>query len=155
MKQVDRRHFIRMAAAGTVVTAAAAALPVAGILNWIGSGALRFRAVAGLPRQPLPTYATFVVEGSVDLVQRTGTLTKSLYAGSPEAMSSILFPGTARVIRVTGVEESGDLIRIAGRVDGIEQLAPREKRAVAITIDRGRKVAHADFLGTAVVLRVE
>ena len=155
MKQVDRRHFIRMAAAGTAVTAAAVALPWAGVLSGVGSRVLRFRAVAGLPHQPLPAYASFVIEGSVNLDLGTGTLTKRLFAGSPNAMSTILFPGTARSIIVTNLEESGDVIRIAGRVDGIETLAPREKRAVTISIDRTRRVAQADFLGTAMALQVQ
>src|SRR2546421_9845146 len=122
-----RRHFIRLAAGGAAAVATASVLPVSGILRWIGAGQLRFRAVAGMPRQPLPTYASFVVEGTVDLDQGTGSVRKSLYAGSPESMSTILFPGTARTIRVTGVEESGGVISIAGVVDGMENLAPREK----------------------------
>jgi hypothetical protein len=152
---LDRRHFIRLAAGGAAAVATASALPLSGILKWIGVGELRFRAVAGLPRHPLPTYASFVVEGTVDLDRGTGSIVKKLYAGSPESMSTILFPGTARTISVTGVEESGGTIRIAGMVDGIEGLAPREKRTVAITIDRAGKTAQADFMGTPVALRLE
>ena len=94
-------------------------------------------------------------KGTVDLDQGTGSVRKSLYAGSPESMSTILFPGTARTIRVTGVEESGGVISIAGVVDGMENLAPREKQTVAISIDRARKTAQADFMGTPVVLHLE
>jgi hypothetical protein len=144
-----------MAAAGTIATAAVAALPFTGVLSWIGGGVLRFRAVAGLPRHPLPTYATFVVEGTLNRDRGTGTVTKSLYAGSPDAMTKILFPGTERSIRVTRFEESGDLMHIGGVVEGIEQLGPRERRAVTLTIDRGNRLAHADFLGTNVVLHVQ
>ena len=155
MTQVDRRNFLKMAAAGSAVAAAAAAVPLTGILSWIGRDTLTFRAVAGLPKDPLPMYASLVVEGSVDLDRGTGTVTKSLHAGAPDAMSDILFPGTARSIRVTGVQRSGDTVRIAGTIDGSVKLAPREKRDVLIVIDRRLGVAHADFLGSALMLRIQ
>ena len=154
MKQLDRRQFLGMAAAGSAV-ALASAVPLSGILTWTGAQTLKFRAVAGLPKQPLPMYASFVVEGAVNLDRGTGTVTKSLYAGAPEAMSNILFPGTARSIRVTGVQWSGETLKIAGIVDGAQKLTPREKGSVSIVIDQRQKTAQADFLGTPVVLRVQ
>jgi hypothetical protein len=137
--------------------AAAAVMPLSGVVRWTSQGALNFRAVAGLPRNPLPTYATFVVEGSVDLDRGTGLITKSLYAGAPQAMSNILFPGTARTIRITSVRHSANQVRLAGAVEAGEAgeaLTARENRNVTIVIDTSKKVAHADFLGTAVVLKV-
>jgi hypothetical protein len=151
---VDRRNFLKLAAKGSALAAAAAVVPLSGVLRWTGQGALKFRAVAGLPRNPLPTYATFVVEGTVDLDRATGLITKSLYAGAPQAMSNILFPGTARTIRITTVDRSANQLRLAGVVDPSEELTARENRNVTIVIDTGQKVAHADFLGTAVVLQV-
>jgi hypothetical protein len=150
---VDRRNFLKLAAKGSAV-AAAAVMPLSGVVRWTSQGALKFRAVAGLPRNPLPTYATFVVEGSVDLDRGTGLITKSLYAGAPQAMSNILFPGTARTIRVTTVDRSANQVRLAGVVDPGEALTARENRNVTIVIDTSERVAHADFLGTAVVLQV-
>jgi hypothetical protein len=155
MKQLDRRQFLGMAAAGSAVALAATAVPLSGILTWTGQRALKFRAVAGLPRHPLPVYASFVVEGAVNLDRGTGTVTKSLYAGAPEAMSTILFPGTARSIRVTGVQWLADMVTISGMVEGDQRLAPREKQTVSIVIDRMQKTAQADFLGTPVMLRVQ
>ena len=155
MKQLDRRQFLGMAAAGSAVALASAAVPMSGILTWTGEQTLKFRAIAGLPKHPLPMYASFVIEGAVNLDRGTGTVTKSLYAGAPEAMSTILFPGTARSIRVTGVQRSADMIQIAGVVVGEPKLAPREKGIVSIVINQTEKTAQADFLGTAVVLRVE
>lgn len=154
MNPVDRRNFLKLAAKGSALVAAAAVMPLSGLLRWTSQGALKFRAVAGLPRNPLPTYATFVVEGSVDLDRGTGIVTKSLYAGAPQAMSDILFPGTARTIRVTTVDRSANQVRLAGVVDARQALAARENRNVTIVIDTSQKVAHADFLGTAVVLQV-
>jgi hypothetical protein len=154
MNPVDRRNFLKLAAQGSALAAAAAVLPLSGVLEWTSQGALKFRAVAGLPRNPLPTYASFVVEGTVDLDRGTGTVTKSLYAGAPQAMSNILFPGTARTIRVTTVDRSANQVRLAGVVDAREALTARENRNVTIVIDTSQKLAHADFLGTAVVLEV-
>ncbi len=154
MNPVDRRNFLKLAAKGSALVAAAAVVPISGVLRWTSQGALKFRAVAGLRRNPLPTYATFVVEGTVDLDRGTGIVTKSLYAGAPQAMSNILFPGTARTIRITTVDRSANQVRLAGAVDTGETLTAREKRNVTIVIDTSRKVAHADFLGTAVVLEV-
>jgi hypothetical protein len=154
MNQVDRRNFLKLAAKGSALAAAATVLPLSGVLEWTSQGALKFRAVTGLPRNPLPTYASFVIEGTVDLDRGTGIVTKSLYAGAPQAMSNVLFPGTARTIRVTTVDRSVNEVRLTGVVDGHEVLAARENRNVTIVIDTSQKVAHADFLGTAVVLQV-
>ncbi len=154
MNPVDRRNFLKLAAKGSALAAAATVMPLSGVLKWTSQGALKFRAVAGLPRNPLPTYATFVVEGSVDLDRGTGLITKSLYAGAPPAMSNILFPGTARTIRIASVRRSGNQVRLAGAVEAGEALTARENRNVTIVIDTSQKVAHADFLGTAVVLKV-
>ena len=141
MKQLDRRDFLKMAAAGSAAAATAAALPLSGVLTWIGQDTFAFRAVAGLPKDPLPTYASLVVEGRVNLDRGTGTVTKSLYAGAPDAISNILFPGTARTIQVTGVHRSGDTIRIVGTIDGDVKLTPRERHDVAIVrLVRGRPV---------------
>jgi hypothetical protein len=155
MKQLDRRQFLGMAAAGSAAALAGAALPMSGILTWTGAQTLRFRAIAGLPKHPLPVYASFVIDGAVNLDRGTGTVTKSLYAGAPEAMSTILFPGTARSIRVTGVQRSGHIVTIAGVVDDKAKLGPREKGIVSIAINQAERTAQADFLGTPVVLRVQ
>jgi hypothetical protein len=154
MNPVDRRNFLKLAAKGSALAAAAAVLPLSGVLEWTSQGALKFRAVAGLPRNPLPTYASFVVEGTVNLDSGTGMVTKSLYAGAPQAMSNILFPGTARTIRITTVDRSANQVRLEGVVDAREALTARENRNVTIVIDTSQKLAHADFLGTAVVLQV-
>jgi hypothetical protein len=158
VKQIDRRSFLTIAATGTAAAAAAAAAtvtPLSGILTWLGDDTLKFRAVAGLPKQPLPMYASFVVDGSVNLARGTGTVVKSLYAGAPDAMSNILFPGTARTIRVTSAKRSGEVVSIAGVVDDSQKIGPRESRTISILIDQIRKVAKADFLGSAVTLQVQ
>jgi hypothetical protein len=153
MKQVDRRTFLKMAGAGSTVLAAM--LPVTGFLTWAGRDVFKFRAVTGLPKTPLPHYASLVIEGSVDLTGGSGTVTKTLYAGAPDAMSVITLPGTARLIRVTGVKKFGNRLKIAGTIDGEGKLARGEKRSVSILIDRASQIAQADFMGTEVLMRIE
>ncbi len=154
MKQVERREFLKIAAAGSAAVAAGAVLPI-GILSWVNPNRLKFRAVVGMPKAPLPTFASFVVEGNVDLDLATGTVRKGLYLGSPGAMRNILFPGTERLIQVTDVQRSGDTLRITGMVNGDQQLGPRESPNVAITIDQSAGLARADFLGREMLLRVQ
>ncbi len=154
MKQVERREFLKVAAAGSAAMVAGAVLPI-GILSWVKPNRLKFRAVVGMPKAPLPTFASLVVEGDVDLGQGTGMVRKGLYLGSPGAMRNILFPGTARLIQVTNVQQSGDTVRITGMVSGDQQLGPRESPNVLITIDRGAGLARADFLGREMLLRIQ
>ena len=91
MKTMDRRDFLKIAGAGTAALAAGAAMPVAGFFGWTGNNVVRFRAVTGMPTAPLPTYASYVIEGHVDIRARMGTLAKSLHAGAPNAMSESYF----------------------------------------------------------------
>jgi len=143
-----------MAATGSALAVAAAALPAAGLLVWDRKDVLRFRAVAGLPADPLPAYASYVIEGRVDLAARTGRLTKKLYAGPPEGMSGVTWPGMTRTLQVTDVRQSGSVVEIAAVVDDPSTLRPGETGSVAIRVDGARSVAEADFLGTALSLRL-
>jgi hypothetical protein len=155
MKTIDRRDFLKMAGAGSVVVAAGVAMPVAGFFTWSKKDVLRFRAVAGMPKAPLPTYASYVVEGQVDLTARTGQLAKSVHAGAPDAMSGVVFPGTSRSVRVTDVQESGGGVVISGEIVERSQLLQGESPTFRIQIDRSAGVAQADFLGSPVVMRLD
>jgi hypothetical protein len=155
MKTIDRRDFLKMAGAGTVVVAAGVAVPVAGFFTWSKKDVLRFRAVAGMPKAPLPTYASYVVEGQVNLTTRTGQLAKSVHAGAPDAISGVVFPGTARSIRVTDVKQTGDGVLISGEIVERSQLLKGESPSFKIQINRSTGVAQADFLGSGVVMRLD
>lgn len=156
MNKIERRKFLKVAGAGVASTAAVTALgPLAELVFSIGNdGLLRFRAITGLPREPLPAYASYVYDGQVDLHAKTGTLTRALYAGAPDAMSSISFPGVTRTVRVTGLQQADGLIRITGMVDDPSQLMKGESPAVGLVMDRGQKRAWAQFFGTEVSMRL-
>ncbi len=154
MKQIDRRKFLKMAGAGSAL-AAAATLPAAGWLLWSRKDVLEFRAVTGLPRPPLPEYASYVIQGKVDLNAGSGTIAKVLYAGPPEGMSNIAWPGLSRVIRVTGVQRSGDVVQISGVVEDRSQLQKGESPNVEILVNRVEGTARAQFFGTDVLMRLQ
>ncbi len=154
MKQVDRRNFLKLAGAGTAV-AVAALVPGTGLLTWVTGDIVKFRAVAGLPKKPLPAYASLVIEGKVDLNARSGWVTQSLLAGAPGATSNIAFPGTTRAIRVTNVRRSHDAVEITGVVDATETLRRNESPNMTIVINRAERTAHAGFFGHQVVLAVD
>jgi len=155
MKTIDRRDFLKMAGAGSVVVVAGVAMPVAGYFGWTNKDILRFRAVAGMPKAPLPEYASYVIEGQVDLHARTGQLAKSIHAGAPDAMSGVVFPGTARTVRVTDVQQSGNHVLITGELGEQSNLLPGESPNFSIRVDRSSGLAHADFLGSEVVMRLD
>jgi len=155
MKTLARRDFLKMAGAGTAAVIAGAAVPISGFFAWTGKNALRFRAVAGMPKAPWPAYASYVIEGDVDLSRRSGNLVKSIYAGAPDAMSGIAFPGTVRSVRVTSVKQSGDSVVIGGEVTDRAGLLAGESPAFSIQIDRSSGLAHANFLGSKVLLKLD
>jgi hypothetical protein len=155
MKTMDRRDFLKIAGVGTAALAAGAAVPVAGFFGWTGKNVLRFRAVTGMPKAPLPAYASYVIEGQVDIRARTGSLAKSLHAGAPDAMSGVVFPGTARSIRVTDIQESGGELRIYGQIAQTADLLKGESSSFSMLVDRSTGIAKADFLGTSVLMRLD
>ena len=148
MSKLNRRTFLTLASLGSTA-AVAAALP--------GSGALRgatetsniytFRAVTGMPAEPLPSYASYVVEGHIDLARQSGIVTQAVFAGVPEAMSGIALPGLSRVVRVTGVQRSGTMLSIRGIIDDRSQLQAGERAAVDIRINQASGVVTSRFYG--------
>ena len=155
MKTMDRRDFLKMAGVGAAAVGAAVVVPAGGFFAWTKKDVLRFRAVTGMPKAPLPAYASYVIEGQVDLKARTGQLAKSIHAGAPAAMSGVVFPGTARSLRVTDVRESGDNLYITGEIVDRSTLLQGESSVLKIAIDRSAGVAQAEFLGSAVTMRLD
>ena len=88
MSDFTRRDFLKLAGAGGAVVAGSGL----GVLKLEGAKRIgdtfTFRAVAGLPERPLPAYATYVLDGRIDLSTGTGVVRRTLYAGAPEATSA-------------------------------------------------------------------
>ena len=153
MKNMDRRRLFKLAGVGSVV-AAGAALPVVSRTATQESNVFGFRATLGLPESPLPNYATYVVEGTVNLATGTGLVTTRVLAGHPGAPSEIGLPGLTRIIRVVAVEKQGSILNLSGVVEDRSQLQPGESPQIELVVDRERGVVQAPFLGRPVALRL-
>ena len=116
---------------------------------------LKFRAVGGLPQGVFPSYASYVIEGTIDLRTHSGVATKNVFAGPPEGMSTIALPGLSRTIRITEVEDSGSVVRVKGVVDDRSRLHQGESPYVDITVDSGRETASSSFMNSQVSLKLE
>jgi hypothetical protein len=153
MNAVSRRKFLVLAGLGS---GGAAALPAA---QWLARGrtqdVLAFRAVAGLPAAPLPSYASYVLEGHLDLAGGSGRLTRTLYAGAPSGTSTIALPGLTQSIRVTDVREVDGVLHVGGAVDDRSQLQPGESSVFSLRVDPTGGRASATFLGSDIALAVE
>ena len=167
MEDLKRRKFLTIAGLGLGAVAAGVMASKSGLSSGSGllsglgslpkggSDDLKVRAVAGLPSGPIPSYASYVLEGNVNLSTRSGVLTKTVYAGRPEAMSTIALPGLSRVVRVTDVRNEGGSIHVKGTIDDASQLRAGESRDVDLWIDRSRGLARARFLSNNVALRLQ
>jgi len=151
MQQMNRRHLFKLAGAGTVL-AAGVAIPTVGRLRIDQPDLFRFRATLGLPEPPLPSYATYVIEGTLNLAAGTGLVASRVLAGHPGAPSEIGLPGLGRIISVTGVDDRGSQLTVRGLIEDRSQLQPGENHQVELVIDRARGVLQAPFGSRSVVL---
>ncbi len=127
---------------------------LAGPLTALRSTKIDVRAIGGLPQGPFPSYATYVIEGTLDVKSQSGILTKSVFAGPPEAMTTIALPGLTRVIRVTGVHADGGAIRVSGMIDDKLQLKDGESSEVSLTLDRSNGMLRTEFLKSDTTLNL-
>lgn len=156
MKETSRRGFLKLVGAGSVAVAAGAIVPAAAMwAGRTGADSLAFRAVGGLPQAQIPSFASYVLEGHVNLTTQSGVVTKTVYAGAPEAMSRIALPGVSRIFRVTEVRDSSGLIHISGILDDRAQLKAGENPNIDIQIDRSSRVVRAPFVGNEIALRLD
>src|SRR5438067_4346494 len=149
MRHMDRRRLFKLTGVGSVLIAGAA-LPVVGkmVSEQSQSDAYNFRASVGLPEQPLPSYATYLVEGTIDLVKGTGRRTSRVLAGHPADQIEVGLPGLGRIIRVTAVNQIGSQLNVTGMIQARSQLQPGESSQVELLIDRRRGGIQAPFLGS-------
>lgn len=156
MNKLNRRKFIALAGAGSAVAATGGALTLAGhSLGQTKSDTLAFRAVAGLPSRFMPAYASYVIEGHVNLSTRSGVVTKTLFAGDPEEMSRITFPGQSRIVRVTDVQDLGGTYRITGLIDDRSQLQRGESSDFALLLDPSQGIARISYYGSDLLMTLE
>ncbi len=162
MNGINRRRFLQLAGAGSLAAATAGAATVLPVLPKAlrltaasKAGSFTFRAVAGLPTHPLPSYASYVIEGHVDLNTKTGIVTKSVFAGHPEAISTVALPGMSRIIRIVDVENSGSSFYIKGVIDDRSVLLRGESRNFEMRINPSSGAVLTDFFGSEVQLLLD
>lgn len=154
MEDVNRRNFLKLVGAGSGAVAASAILPGMALTGLPGKDLFAFRAVGGLPGGNFPSYATYVLEGHVNPLTLSGVITRTVYAGPPEAMSQIALPGMSRVVRIDGGRVLRDLFHLRGSVDDRSQLRAGESSWMDFRIDRLAGIVQAPFFGTMVPLRL-
>ena len=147
MEKMNRRGFVKLAGAGSAAAAAAAGVPLAAHALSKESGVLRFSASGGLPKAGLPSYATQIVEGTVDLKTGTGLVTSRVLAGHPDEPSLIGLAGLSRVFKITNVDLDRKRIRLHGVIEDRSQLRRGESPNAEIVVDQARKLVHAPFAG--------
>src|SRR5689334_4545157 len=103
MNSFSRRQFLIFIGAGAVMLAGGTALTVRQLTGNAQGNTLKFRAITGLPAKPMPVYASYVIDGQVNLNNKTGAITKNVFAGPPEEPTNIAL--LTRNVRVTGVQQ--------------------------------------------------
>jgi hypothetical protein len=154
MKKMDRTTFVKAAGAGSVAAAAAGGIPLAAQLMRKDEDTLRFSAMGGLPQEKLPSYATHIVEGAVDLQTGLGTVTSRIVAGHPGEPSLIGLPGLSRVYRITSVDTRGGRYQLAGVVEDRSMLHRGESANVEIIVDRKKGIVEAPLAGRTISLPI-
>jgi hypothetical protein len=178
MDNMDRRKFVKIVGIGSGI-AIAAAFASGKLLNLVGLGSgtngtsslassaglaassgssstpFTFRGVVGLPQAPLPAYASYVLNGRVDPLNGSGELSRTVFAGAPEARSNITLPGLSQSVRVTSVQPVGNALRVRGLVTDGSRLLPGESQSVEILVDRARGTVRAPFSGSTVTLNLQ
>jgi hypothetical protein len=152
MQPMNRRRLFTLAGTGAVLLAGAAVPTFGRPTVDHPDEVLRFRATLGLPQPPLPSYATYVIDGSLDLASGTGLVASRVLAGHPGAPSAIGLPGLGRIMQVTRVERQGAQLTLRGLIEDRSQLQPGENHQVELVIDQARGVLQAPFGSRSVVM---
>ena len=151
MNTLSRRRFLTLTGAGLVALAAGGIALAVRQLS--GGQMLSFRAMTGLPAKPLLSYASYVIEGSVNVSNGTGTITRYIYAGSPESMTNISL--LTRPVRVTAVRQQGGVWHVSGVVENKAQIQRGEEASLEIQLDSSKGIAQTTFFGSPLQLTLQ
>jgi hypothetical protein len=146
MNELNRTDFLKVAGSGSAALLAGGGLHLSKY-TVDRSGQLTFQAAAGLPEKPLPSYATQVLDGRVDVEHGTGLVTARVLAGRPDDPGFVGLPGLSRVVRITSVRDDGRHLRLSGQVEDRSHLRRGESPDVEIVIDKRSGVVTAPFVG--------
>lgn len=153
MNSLSRRQFLFFMGAGVVMLGSGAALTVRQLTANAQGNTLKFKAITALPAKPMPGYASYVIDGQVNLNNNTGAITKNVFAGPPEVITSIAL--LTRNVRVTGVQRQGNNWHITGVVNNQSQIQAGEETTFSIVLDPTRNVAQSTFFGSPIQLTLQ
>lgn len=154
MSRLNRRRFLILTGAGVVAVAGGGIALVVQQLSGSGQkSTLNFQAVTGLPGKPFLSYASYVIAGSVNVSNQTGTITTNVYAGPPERITGISM--FTRTVRVTGVRQQGSAWHISGVVDNPSQLQKGEQASLELQLDASSGIAQSTFFGSPLQLHLQ
>jgi hypothetical protein len=153
MNTFGRRRFLTLLGAGVVAVAGGTALIVRQLTANGQGNTLNFQAITRLPAAPLPSYASYVIGGQVNLHNNSGSITKNVFAGPPEARTDIAL--LTRVVRVTGVQQQGGVWHITGIVNTQAQFQAGEETAFDIRLDPSHNLAQSTFFGSPIQLELQ
>lgn len=152
MDSFSRRRFLALVGAGIVVVAGGAALAVRQITGNGQGSTLNFQAISGLPAKPLPSYASYVIGGQVNIHNGTGTITKAVYAGPPDETTTIALLN--RTVQVKSVQQQGSAWHITGTVSD-QALSSGEETTFDILLDPSHNRATSTFFGAPIQLALQ
>ncbi len=154
MNTLSRRRFLAFTGVGVVAVAAGGVVLAVRQLTGSGQGnTLSFQAVTGLPSKPLLSYASYVIDGNVNVGNGSGTITKYVYAGPPESMTNISL--LTRRVRVNGVSQQGSVWHITGVVENQARLQKGEETSFELLLNSSSNVARSTFLGSPIQLNLQ
>ncbi len=152
MDSFSRRRFLALAGAGIVVVAGGAALAVRQLTGNGRGSTLNFQAISGLPAKPLPSYASYVIGGQVNIHDGTGTISKAVYAGPPGEATTIAL--LTRAVQVKSVQQQESAWHITGVVSD-QALSSGEERGFEIRLDPSHNRATSTFFGSPIQLALQ
>ena len=153
MNSLSRRQFLLLMGAGAVMIGGGAALTIRQFTANAQGNTLKFKAITALPAKPMPGYASYVISGQVNLNNQTGAITKNVFAGPPEEITSISM--LTRNVRVTGVQQQGSMWHVTGVVENQPLLQPGEETTFSILLDPAHNVAQSTFFGSSIQLALQ
>lgn len=153
MNSLSRRQFLLLLGAGVVMVGGGTALTVRQLTANAQGSTLKFKAITALPAKPMPGYASYVIDGQVNLNNITGAVTKNVFAGPPEEITSIAL--LTRNVRVTGVQQQGSMWHITGIIQNQAQLQAGEETTFSILLDPAHNIAKSTFFGSPIQLTLQ
>jgi len=153
MNSLSRRQLLLFLGAGAVVIGGGAALTVRQLTANAQGNTLTFKAITALPAKPMPGYASYVIDGQVDITNNSGAIAKNVFAGPPEEITTISM--LTRKVHVTGVEQQGSMWHVTGVVSNPTQLQPGEEKTFSILLDPTHSVAQSTFFGSPIQLALQ